>query len=312
MRLSRWEGFGMLHWQPQKLHERALVTRLLSASLLLHALLCLALFFYNAAGHKITFDTKRMLGKGVVVKLVPFGQQKPKAIVGVKGATQAVVKKTGVVAPSQKKKQANVHKKDIQKAVKKMGIVQKKETAVQKNLKKKQKAKQEAQKKVEQPVQQMVAQEVQKVAEPVVPVEKKEETPTIQEQKIEQPPTVPVQQQKGVSAESAQEQSNAQEAGAEQNVVYVNQEEFAEIEMQRLLAEALVQAWHPPVGIPEHVTCQAILEVDWQGNLTSYQLTQVSGIMIYDVSVEEGIKALTLPRAVWGKTIELIFKPWAE
>jgi hypothetical protein len=34
--------------------------------------------------------------------------------------------------------------------------------------------------------------------------------------------------------------------------------------------------------------------------------------MIYDVSVEEGIKALTFPRQLWGKTVELIFKPWAD
>lgn len=305
----------MLRWQPQRVHDRTrFITKLLGVSIALHGVLCVSLFFYNVTGGKITFDTKRMLGKDVIVKLVPFGQQKPAVTVGNKAAARATIKKTGVVVQPSKTKNIVTKKQ----AVKKTVLVHKK-TAVtsQKNLKKKHISKQEPVKKAEIIAQQTAVQEPKTMAEVGAALEKtkekKDETPA-QAQQVEQPAIVPPVQEQVTALTQAsvpQGQPGAQDAIGDPNVVYVNQEEFAELEMQRLLSEAIAQAWHPPVGIPAQATCQALLEVDWQGNLVSYTFTQLSGIMIYDVSVEEGIKVLTFPRAVWGKTIELIFKPWA-
>lgn len=309
MRLSRWEGFGMLRWQPQRVHERTrFITKLLGVSVALHGALCLALFFYQATGGKITFDTKRMLGKDVIVKLVPFGQHKPAVSGGSKTSKKtAGLKKTSMVTQTTKEKKTVLQKKGAKQGIKKTTLAQKKSTAVDKKAAKKQANKQQLVKKQETSAPQLAKEAVNVAPEKAVAAEKvlakKEELPVV----AEAPQSTPAVDQ----ATPVLEQVTAQENLGDSQVMYVNQQEFDALETERLLSEAITQAWHPPVGIPAHVMCQALLEVDWQGNLVSYKLTQLSGIMIYDVSVEEGIKALTFPRAVWGKTIELIFKPWA-
>ncbi len=302
----------MLRWQPQRLPERTqFLSKIVGVSVALHVTACLLLFFYQANGGKISFNTKHIARSDVIVKVLPFGQKKPVAATvaaGGSGKSGAVVGKTGKkkglktsVVKQQKAKPVDTKKKSAKQVSKKTALATKKEAA----------KKQTKQSKKELPVK--AAQQAAAVKPEQAPVAPVAEQPVQQQ-------TVPEVKAAEIPAAVQQEASAVVDAGASgqpvtasgQEIMYVTQDEVADIEVHRLLTEALTQAWHPPVGVPAHIECQALLTVDWQGNLASYTLTQTSGIMIYDVSVEEGIKALTFPRAVWGKTIELIFKPWAE
>lgn len=336
MILNKLEGFVMLLWQPQKLPEPTkFFTKLLGVSVALHIVICLSLFFYQAGGGKITFDTKRMLGKDVIVKLVPFGQKKPVAHVSrtrvsVGGNKKTVaLKKTMIALPSAKAAKKSATKKQQ----KKTGLVQKKvaakkdtklqdskkkkKEAVKKNIQKAVPQKQAASKEATHPKEGQQQPEIKEVAKEISTKEISKEIPAQDTTSVAQVPQqalpieTPVQQPTTQELSQLGATTDAQQSMT-QEILYVSQEEFADIEMQRLLSEAVTQAWHPPVGMPAQAICKALIEVDWQGVMTSYTLTETSGIMIYDVSVEEGIKALVLPRAVWGKKIELIFKPWTE
>lgn len=333
MRSSKWEGFGMLRWQPQKLHERTrFLTKLLGASVALHIVVCLCLFFYQANGGKISFDTKKMMGRNVIVKVLSFGQKKPaprlrlsatsgsqvvsnksktlKTSVVKAQLTKPVAKKTSVVSS----KKLSDKKKVTEKKKTKPGKTKKNIPAVAKSHDGHSKATADKGKKN---IQQAAALKPESIKQEVAPaveqqvVEKKESIPEVPVQPIVQQQEI-VEQPVAVQAEVASVVDGQTAETVDDQVLYVSQEEFADIELQRMLADALAQAWHQPVGIPETAECQALIEVDRQGTLLSYKLIKTSGIMIYDVSVEQGIKTLTFPRPVWGKTIELIFKPWTS
>lgn len=71
------------------------------------------------------------------------------------------------------------------------------------------------------------------------------------------------------------------------------------------IQDELLRVWHPPVGIDESVACTVRVNIDAEGTIQSLELTQPSGILLFDISARAAIQQAVWPRAVWGNTLEL-------
>lgn len=128
----------------------------------------------------------------------------------------------------------------------------------------------------------------------------------IKEKKVEAPkpvvepaPQVPVQQsvenQKAVSLPA-----DAQEA------IYVGQLELEALQLQEAVQRELQTYWKPPIG-HRGLTCNVTVMVDWQGVISEITIAQSSGVLMFDMSAEQALSAMTFPKTAWGKNITITF-----
>jgi len=95
----------------------------------------------------------------------------------------------------------------------------------------------------------------------------------------------------------------------QKEVKYVTHKEFNELQLQTALQESIEKVWAPPAGMPESVVCHVSIAIDWDGKLAQTIIENPSGILIYDIAVEQAVAAMKLPRQMWGKTVRVAFKP---
>ena len=94
-----------------------------------------------------------------------------------------------------------------------------------------------------------------------------------------------------------------------QEIVFVTQQEFDALQLQKKLQESLFDLWTPPTGIPAQAVCEVLVTIGWDGTVLEKEITKKTGILIYDLSVQEALDGAAFPKEVWGKKITISFKP---
>lgn len=74
-----------------------------------------------------------------------------------------------------------------------------------------------------------------------------------------------------------------------------------------LLYDAIVSCWSPPPGIPVDVTCTITISLDRQGLITTKEMNNPSGMLMYDLAAQAAINEIHFPRLAWGKSITITF-----
>lgn len=146
-----------------------------------------------------------------------------------------------------------------------------------------------------QPVKKVV---IKKEVKKTVPVKKAEP------KKIIPPKKVAKAVKKPVVKKDIPKQKKQQD-----NVKYVTQKEFSALQLQTALQESIEQVWTPPAGMLESVVCHVSISIGWDGKLAQSVIEESSGVLIYDIAVEQAVTAMKLPRQMWGKTVRVAFKP---
>ncbi len=95
----------------------------------------------------------------------------------------------------------------------------------------------------------------------------------------------------------------------EQDIKYVTRKEFDAVLVEQALQDAIAQVWAPPAGMEETLVCEVALTVGWNGELVATSVEHSSGVVVYDIAVEQAIEQLKFPRQTWGKTVRVAFKP---
>jgi hypothetical protein len=260
------------------------------------AAFCL-LFIYN--GHTVNLMMQvRSVPSDVKVKLVSFNRrvalsQKGKS----KGVSRSVASKPSHKASADRGK---IVKK---KAVSKKSIANKKTVIAKKTIVKKTVAKKVIPKlkpvvtKAIPAKKPIVAKKLEQKKEVV-----KEEPKKIIEKKVETKPVEEKQVEKAVIKEDSVE--------VEDNVYEVaDQREFDALQLQALFQESVAEVWTPPLGMVDTIECIVTVSVDWKGNIIERKIDKKSGVLVYDMTVEHALNDLKIPRAAWGKSMTVAFKP---
>ncbi len=79
----------------------------------------------------------------------------------------------------------------------------------------------------------------------------------------------------------------------------------AALTVQLAIQEELLRVWHPPIGIPEGISCSMQITVDARGAVQLLEIKKSSGMFLFDVSARAAIHQAVWPHAVWGTTLEL-------
>lgn len=66
--------------------------------------------------------------------------------------------------------------------------------------------------------------------------------------------------------------------------------------------------WHPPIGIPKGTESRIKLIIDNNGNIETFNFTEKSNILIYDLSIINAIKELKFSGFLCSKIITIYFK----
>lgn len=81
-----------------------------------------------------------------------------------------------------------------------------------------------------------------------------------------------------------------------------------ETEAMRVNSEVAVEFakhWSPPVGLPNDLSCNVSVSVDWTGKVTQVRFVKSSGYLAHDISVRMAFSKLTLPSSLHGKDTEM-------
>jgi outer membrane biosynthesis protein TonB len=231
------------------------------------------LFFYKTYDSKLLLQVSSVKSEAVV-QFVSFMQQKPsvKTI-----AHKPAVVKTKVHQPAQLVK--TITQKTVPKAVQK-------KVENQPGVKKQEKTKLPVKEKKKEPVAQKEVQKQPATKEQVKQVDKKD---------------LPTQ---GLKKEETQSL-----APVEKPIQKISKQEFDALSLQASLQEAVGQVWAPPAGMDEKLVCQVSFTVDWNGKLIEHFVTESSGILVFDIAVEQAVAELSVPRQLWGKSVTVAFKP---
>ena len=267
----------MLRWLQPKLPDKyLLLIKLFTFSSVLHTVICCMLFFLYSNVGTSTLVEVHASSSQAVVRMISFNKPKQSGKSGLgtkKGASGQNSKKNTLQGTQQRPKTAlgksAAHKKTKKNTPKKI------------------------EKKVTKPILQPPAQTKQ---EPKV-IEKKAVLP---EKVIEQEAVVP---QTVTSA--AQEDTTIDE----QVIEYLTPKEYEQALIQDALKEAIVSVWAPPAGMSDALVCEVLLTVGFDGNMLETKIEKKSGVLIYDIAVEEALTQVVMPRQLWGKKVKIAFKP---
>lgn len=280
----------MLHWQLANLKNLPLFKKVnifAATSCLIHVILGLFLFVFSQS-HQPDLNNLQVHAhaKNVKVRLVPFGSTK-----------RLGLQKTQNKKPSSSSK---THSKTVAQAAKKIQKTSIKKIAPVGSTKQKKKTKQAVnnKKKAEKTPQ----------AKPLNPSLRSEELlratqePQIKPQEIVPEPSVPVQEftSDTLSAPEAQMQ--------EEEILYVSYQELEELQLGAALQEAITGVWNPPAGMGEETECTVFIALNKEGKIIKTTYEKISGIRIYDTTVERAIPEIQFPHQLWGKSFTLCFK----
>ena len=84
-----------------------------------------------------------------------------------------------------------------------------------------------------------------------------------------------------------------------QSAIYVGQLEYEALQLQEAVQRELQTHWKPPIG-NTGLTCTIRIVIDWQGVISDTITEQTSGVLMFDMSAEQAINAMTFPKTAWG------------
>ena len=267
----------MLRWLQPKLPDKyLLLIKLFTFSSVLHTVVCCMLFFlYNNVGTSTLVEVHASSSQAVV-RMISFNKPKQSGKSGLaikKGASGQSSKKNTLQGTQQRPKTAlgksAAHKKTKKNTPKKI------------------------EKKVTKPILQPPAQTKQ---EPKV-IEKKVMVPEkVIEQEVVVPQTVTPATQEDTTID-------------EQLIEYLTPKEYEQALIQDALKEAIVSVWAPPAGMSDTLVCEVLLAVGFDGSMLEAKIEKKSGVLIYDIAVEQALTQVVMPRQLWGKKVKIAFKP---
>ncbi len=109
------------------------------------------------------------------------------------------------------------------------------------------------------------------------------------------------------SDEAPSEETTDDERGAHL-LIDVSGEQNTLNEKEYEMHAALLNCWHPPVGVSPLHSCVVRMTFDAQLAMTSLVIEQSSGVLLYDVSVKTALRSMVFPVWVRNKTIIIEFK----
>lgn len=115
--------------------------------------------------------------------------------------------------------------------------------------------------------------------------------------------------QKPVQAEEKPIKRFEQQVPKNEEVRYVGAKEFDEALLEQVLQEAIACVWAPPAGMETTLVSVVSLTIGWDGKIAEARVEQQSGVLVYDLAVEQAIAEFVPPRQSWGKVVRLAFKP---
>lgn len=112
--------------------------------------------------------------------------------------------------------------------------------------------------------------------------------------------------------EPAQEPEKKELAAAESveqsdEVIVVNKETYAALQIASDLQQAVLEHWRPPAGLYTRAACEVKVVVDGAGHAHDVTVIKKSGVPVYDMAARQALRATTYPRAVWKRTLIVHF-----
>ena len=310
----------MLHWlRNQKGRElQQFWIKLLSVSLVAHALILITVFFLykdDSCQYNMTVSSKNLRGAPII--FMPFhkvvnahringqistgaGSTRTAKVGLVSSVAVAGVekkKKAAILAAAQEKKKLRAQKlKQHKEKKEKLMLAAKKKKEAEKEqeaLKLAEQKKREMQQEKEEALK-LAAEEKKREAEKKELLAKKElEVPQPQPQQPEQLGAIPV--------------AGSQQQGGEPAPFYVGQVEMEELDRQEELQQVVSQYWKPPVGLRDGLECSLTFMVDADGNATQVVVQKTSGVLVYDMAARMAIAQMQLPSWARGKELSITF-----
>jgi len=99
----------------------------------------------------------------------------------------------------------------------------------------------------------------------------------------------------------------AVEATEEQEVLYVNKETYASLQLAHDLQQAVAEHWLPPAGAHAQAACEVKVVLSATGSVKEVQVIKKSGIPVYDMAARQALMQTEYPRAVWNRIIIVHF-----
>jgi len=247
-------------------------------SLIIHVFAgCGLLIFNTSQKTAIDFLKVHANAHALKVKVLPFGHKKPRSK-SQSGIQQSSSSSIGTKLLSSQSSKTTMSKKTTT------------TKTVQEKKRSKKNKKQNVKKNVALKEEKTVPKQEIKQEQP--PVEKKEESAQAAPQEI-----IPHNEGATFTSESSDE------------FVYVTQDELEALKIGVALQEAVSSAWSPPAGMDSEVECAVRIIINHEGKLVETVYEKVSGIRIYDVTVERAVPHIAFPQQLWGKSFVLCFKP---
>ena len=94
----------------------------------------------------------------------------------------------------------------------------------------------------------------------------------------------------------------------EEEILYVSYQELEELQLGQALQEAVTGVWNPPAGMDDETECKVFIALNKDGKTVKTTYEKISGIRIYDATVERAITEIQFPHQLWGKSFTLCFK----
>ncbi|MCF7899897.1 TonB C-terminal domain-containing protein [Candidatus Babeliales bacterium] len=283
-------------WQQQRFAKKTkFIGKLIMLSFFIHMIGSFC-FLCVYKGYDKTIIHIQSVAQNVIVRVMPLGGIPKKTASQKTSLAPRLLKKTGEHAVSQKQPL-------LKKIVSQTKTTLKKVAPQKKIIKKPEPVKKIIKKSVDSVVPQSRDQNVKKeeVKKNIEPLKKINNVKNVKEEK-----------EKEVIKQSAPlESSNTEEIVShnEEEIVYLSQKDYNAFEAHAALQEAIIDVWTPPAGMADNLVCVVSLIIDWNGSLKESVIDDSSGVPIYDIAVGQALEQVKIPRALWGKSLTVAFKP---
>jgi|GEM_PF-2892302 outer membrane biosynthesis protein TonB len=143
---------------------------------------------------------------------------------------------------------------------------------------------------------------------PKTPQLAKVEPKKLEEKKPEPPPPVIAQAVAAENVEPVTDSIASEQMVVGDNVVYVGQQEYEALEVQRQIQQEAQKWWKAPPGVGADVACQVVVHVEHDGTIGEVLIAKESGVLMFDVCARQAVSQMEFPRGSWGKEVVVYFK----
>ena len=273
-------------------------------SVFCHIIVIFALFFLNKdKRHDFFLDLSKKNFSSAQVRLLPLSMERPTGaqLTGGKKGSKNSTLQFGQLAKRKKKVTKRPltsviqHKKDT--TVKKASTTKSNKKTALKSVDFKKKNKSVENKEVKKEQFEAVKEEQKKP-------EKTAET--VQETVEKEKPHEIVQDKVFIEDLAAPALSGSVEG---QEYLYLNKNDLEAFTIAQKLRDCLFEVWSVPLGVPLSAVCEVVITIGWDGVIFATDFVKKSGILMYDLSVQETLEQVHFPHEMWGKQITVVFKP---